>query len=378
MTITGDWRSRKILDFRTISSPWRIGWNFLKHNFVQKFTKPFLPRAMCVYVTYRCNMRCRMCGIWKKNTSRKPVDELSIPEFDAIVSDPLFRKLEYVNINGGEPNLRDDLLELVELFIRKFKHLRTITINSNGLPSERTVSNTEQISRLAREKGIRFSISVSLHKVGPGYDEIAGINNAYASVSQTLRALKDLRARNRFYLGVNCVITNLNVFDLGRLLEWSDREKVPVNFTFGEVRERFNNMEMKDNIEVQGEGRDILIRFFRELGGKKSLFNQHAMRYWELAEMLEFNKKRTLSCYYAMGGLILGSEGSLYYCKKSKAIGNCRERSAYEVYYDKKNLKYRKDYLLDTACRRCPPNTFNRFELEKDLFNYAKFVLFQG
>jgi hypothetical protein len=114
------------------------------------------------------------------------------------------------------------------------------------------------------------------------------------------------------------------------------------------------------------------------LGGKKSLFNQHAMRYWELAEMLEFNKKRTLSCYYAMGGLILGSEGSLYYCKKSKAIGNCRERSAYEVYYDKKNLKYRKDYLLDTACRRCPPNTFNRFELEKDLFNYAKFVLFQG
>ena len=271
--------------------------------------------------------------------------------------------------------MRADLPELAELFIEKFKHLRTMTINSNGLSTDRVISNAERIARLCRENNILFSISISLHKIGKGYDEIAGIRNAYSRVSKTLKMLREMRDQNKLYLGINCVTTNLNVFDLNELRKWSDQEEIPINFTLGEVRERFNNREMKGNIEIRGEGRDALIRFFRGLGEEKSLLNQHALRYKELAEMIEFNKKRTLSCHYAMGGLILGSEGSLYYCKKSKAIGNCREQSAHSIYYDKRNLKYRKKELLEAECQKCPPNTFNRIELEKDLFQYLKFLV---
>ncbi len=305
-----------------------------------------------------------------------PPGELSLEEFNAVFSDPLFRHIEYVNINGGEPNLRDDLSQLAGLFIDKFPRLRTITINSNGLPFARAVSNAERISRLARENGIRLSISVSLHKIGPGYDEIAGVDNAYSRVIRTLRALREMRDRGLFYLGVNCVVTNLNVFDLDQMLEWSRRERIPANFTFAEVRDRFNNRKMRGAIELRNDGREALIRFCRRLGEKKSLFNQHAFRYRELAGMLESGKPRTISCHYAMGSLILGSEGSLYYCPKSKSLGDCRKRSAFEIFYDRGNLKYRRDILLQATCPGCPPYTFNRFELEKDLLKYAGFLLF--
>ncbi|HDL64385.1 MAG TPA: radical SAM protein [Proteobacteria bacterium] len=364
---------KRITDVKTVSAPPTIAWNFIKNNFVFLSKRPSLPRAMCIYVTYRCNMRCRICGIWKQN---HPDYEMTLRDLSGVLSDPLFSRLEYININGGEPLLRNDLFELAALFIKKFKHLRTITINSNGLSTDRAISNVERISRLCRENDIRFSISISLHKIGEGYDEIAGIRNAYSRVIKTLRALREIRDQNMFYLGINCVITNFNVFDLYEMLKWSDYEEIPINFTLGEVRDRFDNLEMKENIEIRGEGRDFLIRFFRKLGKEKSLFNHHALRYKELADIIEFNSKRTLSCHYAMGGLILGSEGLLYYCKKSKAIGNCRERSAYSIYYGKSNLKYREKELLEVECKKCPPNTFNRIELEKDLLKYLKFLIF--
>jgi len=366
---------RKIIDYRTVSSPAKIASNFIKHNLLPPPSKPFLPAALCLYVTHRCNMRCRICGIWRQSQEKPRAAELSPGELEQILSDRLFSRLEYININGGEPNLREDLPELAELFINKFKRLKTITVNSNGLPFERAVSNAERISRLCRDNDVRFSISVSLHKIGDGYDDIAGVENAYPRVMRTLRALRDLRDRNGFYLGVNCVMTGLNVFDLPEMRAWSERENIPANFTLGEVRERFDNLDMKEDIEVRGKAKTFLIRFLRDLGKEKSPPNQHALRYRELAEMIEFNRERTLSCHYAMGGVILGAEGSLYYCKKSRAIGNCREKSPYSIYYDEKNLKYRREVLLDTECRKCPPNTFNRIELEKDLFKYLKFLV---
>ena len=175
MKISKSKQIKRIADLRTVSSPPEIALNFIKYNLLPLSGKPFLPKAMCIYVTYRCNMRCRMCGIWKQSLKDRLTVELSREELDKILSDPLFSKLEYININGGEPNLREDLPELAELFIQKFKHLRTITINSNGLLTERAVSQAERISRLARENDIKVWLS------GAGGDDIfTGYRRHYA------------------------------------------------------------------------------------------------------------------------------------------------------------------------------------------------------
>ncbi|MCZ2845871.1 MAG: hypothetical protein O2U61_05155, partial [Candidatus Bathyarchaeota archaeon] len=131
-----------------------------------------------------------MCGIWKLSKPYKSENELSLEKLENIVSDILFSKLEYINLNGGEPNLRDDLPEIVKLLIAKLPKLKTITLNSNGLPVDKAISNAEKISKICQEKNIRFSISISLHKIGKEYDEIAGIKNAYSKVRETLRTLK--------------------------------------------------------------------------------------------------------------------------------------------------------------------------------------------
>lgn len=365
-----------VFRLKRIPSPFRWGKNFIKCNWLQPLSQlPPPPRALCVYVTYRCNLRCQMCGIWKQTGTESRARELSIQEFDQILSDGLFRRLEYININGGEPNLRADLPEFVELFIRKFPRLSMITMNSNGLPTSQALSHARQITDLCRRAGIHFSLSISLHDLGEAHDRIAGVESAYLEVEKTIHGLKKIQRETKFYLGVNCVLTPLNLVHGEQLRRWGERERIPVNFTLGEVRERFYNTGMSSDILITGEGQKELIKFFNSLARERSLGNHHALRYSELAGILGGRSPRRLSCHYSIGGVILGSEGSLYYCKDSRSLGNCLNSRAFSLYYAPENLCYRREELIGKKCRICPPNTFNRIELEKDSLKYLLFLI---
>jgi sulfatase maturation enzyme AslB (radical SAM superfamily) len=204
---------------------------------------------------------------------------------------------------------------------------------------------------------------------------MVGVKGAHLQVEETLRGLKGLQHRTRFYLGVNCVLTPRNFRRGEEMLCWGRKARVPVNFTLGEVRQRFCNTEMRDDILVSGEEKKALARFFRSLARAKSLGNHHALRYKELAGLLAGRSPRRLSCHYAMAGAILGSEGSLYYCKDSRPLGNCLEKPPSALYYSPESLRYRREELIPEKCRACPPNTFNRMELEKDILKYLLFLI---
>lgn len=359
---------------RRLPSPITVLRNSIKANWFPR-RAPFSLRAMCLYVTYRCNMRCRMCGIWKQNGSHER-PELSLEEFDRILSDPFFSGLEFININGGEPNLRTDLVALVQMLTKKFPRLQTVSMNSNGLPPAVLERNAIEISRLCRNRNINFSISLSLHEIGSGLDDIAGIRNAYPQVKDAFDRLKRIRSECGFYLSANCVITNLNLDSLDGLRRWSREQDIPVNFTLGEIRDRFHNQDMKDDVLIDPAHQELLISFFKSLSKSKRTYLQHALRYAELADMLGSGRKRGLSCHYALAGVILGSDGSLYYCKNSRPLGNCLERTASDCFYDDDNQAYRNDVLLRSKCPQCPPNTFNKIEVEKDLLKILKHFIF--
>jgi MoaA/NifB/PqqE/SkfB family radical SAM enzyme len=339
-------------------------------------TRPPFPRAMCLYVTYRCNLRCRICGIWRGESQEQ--NEFSRGELDRILSDSLFARLEFVNLNGGEPNLRADLPDIASLLLEKLPRLRTLTLNSNGIPAETTIRNVEKITDLARAKRTRFSISLSLHAVGEAHDGVVGVAGTYARISETFEELKKLRRKKDFYLSANCVVSNLNLYDLEAMREWGRRHDVPVNFTLGEIRERFLNQEMASDVLIDDKGREELIRFFRRLGQDKKTYLQHALRYDHLADMLASGKARALSCHYYLGGLILGADGTLSYCKWSPSIGNCQEDNAQELYFSAVNLKLREEELRRSKCPICPPNTFNEIEAEHDVFKLFAFLLRPG
>ncbi len=342
-----------------------------------RFPQLPLPQKLLLYVTHRCNARCIMCNLWKAPPKGEPDGELSIEELEGIFSNPLFAAVKHLDLNGGEPSLRKDTAAIAHLGIKKFPKLKQISMSSNGLLTERLVLLVKKILEAAVPAGIHLSTVLSIHGTGDTLEKMNGVGDAFGKIERTVRELQFLRS-TYFSLSANCVLTDVNLLDADRLPDWSRRTGVPIRFAIGEVRERFQNADTASRTLVGTDKKSDLIRFLRGLSDDKKLFNLSAFRYSVLADMIERGAPRSISCHYRQGAAILGSYGDLYYCPHSASIGNCRTRSAYEIYYAKESLEYRMSVLMRDKCLKCPPYSFNRQELRMDFMKYFKFLYLQG
>ncbi|MGD8623346.1 MAG: radical SAM protein [Anaerolineae bacterium] len=361
---------------RRLPSPGEVAWTFVKYNWLQPLLRrPFPPKTLVLYVTYRCNSRCVMCGIWRRGDDYPQAGELLPHQLAGILNDRLFADVEHLNINGGEPSLRHDLADLVQVAIEKLPRLRWISMSSNGLLARRLVPQVKRIARAGASADIPVSLALSLHGVADISDRVFGIPGAFEKQVAALEALQALARDGQLRLTLHCVISEANAGHLGELLDWSRARGLPIQFALGEVRERFLNQDVADQMVLSDQSRAGVVHFLRALSQEKRLSNPSAFRYHHLADMLQSGARRTLSCHYAMGGVILGSRGELYYCPHSRVLGSGRDRPAGDVYYDAQNLDYRRSVLFRKKCPHCPPYTFNLWELEKDVARYIKFLI---
>jgi len=68
---------------------------------------PGSPLVLTFSITNRCNSRCKTCNIWKIPAEES--EELSLDEIELIFKS--MDKLYFLNISGGEPFLRKDLVK---------------------------------------------------------------------------------------------------------------------------------------------------------------------------------------------------------------------------------------------------------------------------
>ncbi len=78
---------------------------------------------LSIITTYRCDSRCSMCFIWKNPTH--PDYEIDIPTLSKLPGG-----FDHINITGGEPTIRKDLIDICRAVRPKTK---TLEISTNGL-----------------------------------------------------------------------------------------------------------------------------------------------------------------------------------------------------------------------------------------------------
>jgi MoaA/NifB/PqqE/SkfB family radical SAM enzyme len=314
--------------------------------------------------THRCNARCVMCGIWKETGTRE--HELSPEALGEILADGWFSKLEFVGINGGEPFVREDLPELCRVVLRQCSKIKRISLTTNGLLTRRIRDDLPEIADATHAAGALFDVAVSVHGMGETLDSIYGVDDAFAKIERTLDVLERFRDDGRLSFSMNCVLLAENLSEVEKLRLWAADRGIHLSFVIGEKRVRFRT-EGLEGAFVSGEDRREMIDFLRAVAEDPSQSAVSAGKYREIVAMLVEGKTRTLSCHYAMGGLLLGHDGTLYYCPHSDAIGSCLDRRPEEIYNDPKNLSYRCNILFRAECLHCPPYTRTRWEIEKDL-----------
>jgi radical SAM protein with 4Fe4S-binding SPASM domain len=145
------------------------------------------PVSMVHFVTRRCNARCSFCFIDFDDPSPKSA-ELTAEEIDRLTR-TMGPHLQNVNITGGEPFLRGDLIDIVRSYYRNTP-VRSVYITSNGALTDRTLALAERVTEEFPDRLLIVSLSVDAFP--DDHDRIRKIPGLFDKVMATYHGLQEM------------------------------------------------------------------------------------------------------------------------------------------------------------------------------------------
>ena len=165
-----------------------------------------LPYKLTFAVTYRCQLRCGMCNIWR----REPLQEMTGEEIES-----LFRAMptfSWINLSGGEIFLRPDIDRIFDIITRTCPDLYLLNFPTNGQETEVIVRSIGSLTGEARIP--KLMVTVSMDGPEEVHDRIRSTPGAWQKALETYRRLREVRSRRfEVYLGMTLQDGNAEAFE---------------------------------------------------------------------------------------------------------------------------------------------------------------------
>jgi mycofactocin radical SAM maturase len=153
-------------------------------------------------ITYACNLSCKHC---LSVSGKKHPQELTTAEAKQLIDQMAQMNIFYINMGGGEPLLRDDLIELIE-----YAALQGLPVqfSTNGM-----LINKKVAKRLSEIPELRIQVSLDGATAATN-DTIRG-KGSYQGAVQAIQLL----AARQIDLSVNFVVTRVNLSELEQVYQ---------------------------------------------------------------------------------------------------------------------------------------------------------------
>lgn len=201
-----------------------------------------LPIDCVIAITYQCNSRCKMCDIWKL----KDEQELAAGDFRKLPA-----TLADINISGGEPFLRFDLVKIIEV-IRQACPDAKLIISTNGMMTELIKQQTERILKIVPDVGV----AVSIDGIDAMHDQMRGVPASFEKAIATIQTLQQIGLRNlrlAFTAGAENISHLSKVYDLARDLgvefTIAAAQSSPIFFGGKQITEEINQQAVKEQFD---------------------------------------------------------------------------------------------------------------------------------
>lgn len=277
------------------------------------------PLKVNLCVTYWCQYRCKTCNIWQ----RKPTDELTTDELVRFIQRN--RSINWLDLTGGEPFLRQDFGDILEAALREWRQLVVVHFPTNGFLTDRIVATA---ARLPARTSARIIVTVSLDGDEALNDEIRGIKGGYRRQIETFRALRKID-------GIHAVLgMTLSTHNAGHFLRTFDacRREIPdlraadfhlnIAQTSGHY---YGNPEMADLLPPIGDLKAELhaYRAQRSTSSISGWLERTFLR--RLDQFLE-TKRTPMRCHALRSSCFIDPWGTVYPCITwDQPIGSLRE-----------------------------------------------------
>ncbi len=156
---------------------------FLKET--TKLLKPEGLDTLILYVTSRCNAKCNFCFY---GDELNHVPELSLEQITAVSKK--LKSLSGLLIGGGEPFLRTDLFNIIQVFVKNC-HIKAVQIPTNGFFTDRVISFIDKVTTTF--PNLNLAIQVSLDAIGEKHDALRELKGCFERAQKTVKAIKSFR-----------------------------------------------------------------------------------------------------------------------------------------------------------------------------------------
>lgn len=312
----------------------------------------YMPTDVSIILTYRCQMRCQMCNIWKNPTD--PKKEITAKELEIL---PDF---QFINITGGEPMLRDDISEIIEVLSRKSKR---IVISTSGY-------HFDKIHDLAR-KYPKLGFRVSIEGLSRKNDELRGVDGGFDRGMKTLLGLKKMGIKD---IGFGITVSNHNsedmlwLYELGRSM---GMEFATASFHNSYYFHKYDNI-ITNKDEVTANFRKLAIMLMKENHPKswfRALFNLGLIGFIDGNRRMLPCEAGSMNFFIDPYGEVLPCNGLEESCWK-KSMGNIRNAESFSAIWDSSEAKEVRELV-----RTCPKNCWMVGTASPVMHKYIKKIM---
>ena len=329
-------------------------------------SEKFNPMTLTYSVTAACQSRCKTCQIGAMfcQDPTRPQKDLKLDEIEKVFSS--MKPVYFFNMSGGEPFMRDDLPEIVELACKYLKP-RVVHTPTNAILSDKIVRDTERIIRIVRDYDASVPVTVkpSIDGIGEKHDEIRGVKGNFESLLKTIEGLKKLEEKyDNFHLELGTVISNFNIDDLDEIEDFV--HSLGVESYRNEVAEcRAEFFNLSDPITPPADVYRSLIEDFAKkvednIGKKKKLARTtEAMRvvYYDIAGKILAEKRQVIPCYAGVSNVHINYDGGVWPCcvlGYDQEMGNLRDYDYdFQKLWSSKKANEVRKYIMGKNCA-CP------------------------
>lgn len=335
-------------------------------------SKTKYPKVIQLPITYNCNAACVMCNIWQMDHS----GEVTIEEFSRFMQDPIFKEVEAVGINGGEPSLVPNLHEFADEIL-KLPSLKSLNIISHGFSPKPLFKQIEKIYANCKSKEISFHVSISLDGVGKVHDTVRGKDKVFEKTRDTIDEIIKNQEKYCDSYDVGCTIVKQNIDYLIELDTYAKNKNYNIRYRLGIDNKRIESDKLRDQYSViysplKQSAKEFFHYQISEAKDLQNQFKNFSIFYW----LNSTNHRRLLGCAWKDEGITLDARGELYYCAvASKSLGNLKKDNGENIFFDEKNIEYRKE-IITNSCDGCIHDYSGKPEF-KNVLVFLKNVLFE-
>lgn len=308
--------------------------------------RPARPTLLSLSITGDCNSRCVMCDVWK---TRSPHD-LTPDELRRVLSSRLFRRVRHAGISGGEPSLRKDLPQCLDVILDTLPRLRSLSITTHGFQWRRWAEFLPSFQQRCVARGVAFRLNCSLDGVGPVHDQIRGIPGAFDRTIKTWQLATDSDVPTQ----LQATISHDNVYHVNALLAYAEDVDAELIFRQATRIERLDNAESVEQVALD-HGESSFFADFLASARLRGATGNPARRlfYRDLSHRLCTGAPRAAPCHFQNEGVVLDEAGDLYHCSIStQRIGNALADDADELYFSEHSRRIRRE-LIARTCPGC-------------------------